>query len=307
MEQICRRWVRYLAPNLGPKRDIPAPDMMASAQYMLWMLDEYEAMQNERCPGFISGKPEYMFGAKGRRESTGFGAIFTVRELLKELNLPIDKTKASIQGFGAVGQSAFKLYQTMGGSVVSVSCWNQKENQSLTYFSPDGLDYRQLIKITDRFGDIDQTKARQSGLEVLPGDDWIAQEVDILIPAAIENQITKENVARIKPTVKVIVEGANGPTTPEADEVIKDSDITIIPDLLANAGGSICSYFEQVQSNQNYYWESSEVFSKLDIKMTSAFTSVSELAHKQGLSMREAAQLIAVERVASACRDRGWA
>ena len=162
------------------------------------------------------------------------------------------------------------------------------------------------MNITDRFGGINKTKAKELGYEILPGEAWIEQKVDILLPAAIENQITGENAEKIDAKVKIIGEGANGPTTPEADEIIKKKGIFLIPDFLANAGGVTCSYFEQVQSNMNYFWERDEVLGKLDVNMTSAFLAVSELAKKRKLYMRDAAYVIAISRVAHACKDRGW-
>jgi glutamate dehydrogenase len=164
-----------------------------------------------------------------------------------------------------------------------------------------------LLGITDRFGGIDKSKAKGFGYEILPGDDWIAQDVDILLPSAMENQVTGENVSRMSKRVKLIAEGANGPTTPEADKVIEERGIFMIPDFLANAGGVTCSYFEQVQCNMNYFWEKDEVLTKLDSKMTSAFLAVSALARKRKIYMRDAAYVIAIDRVARACRERGWA
>jgi glutamate dehydrogenase (NAD(P)+) len=163
-----------------------------------------------------------------------------------------------------------------------------------------------LQKITDRFGGIDRSKARSQGYTIAEGGDWISQEVDILIPAALENQVTGENAGSISSKVRVIAEGANGPTTPEADKVIHDKGIFLIPDFLANAGGVTCSYFEQVQSNMNYYWEKDDVLQKLDVKMTNAFLAVSELSRKRSLYMRDAAYVIAIDRVARACHERGW-
>ena len=163
-----------------------------------------------------------------------------------------------------------------------------------------------LRKISDRFGEIDKDKAKQLGYEVLPGDAWIEQEVDILIPASLEHQITGENVGRISKRVKIIAEGANGPTAPEADRVIAERGIFLIPDFLANAGGVTCSYFEQVQCNMNFFWEKDEVLGKLDNKMTAAFAAVTALAKSKKIYMRDAAYLIAIERVARACKDRGW-
>ncbi len=164
-----------------------------------------------------------------------------------------------------------------------------------------------LVSITDRFGTIDKEKAAGAGFDVLEADAWLEQEAEILIPAALENQITADNVGRINPAVKVIAEGANGPTTPEADEVLKERGIFVIPDFLANAGGVTCSYFEQVQCNTNFFWPKEEVLGRLDQKMTTAFRAVADLAEETGEFMRDAAYMIAIQRVATACHLRGWA
>jgi len=305
-EAICRGWVRQLSKNVGPVNDVPAPDVMTNPQHMLWMLDEFEAIHGGRYPGFITGKPVGMGGSLGRTEATGYGVVFTLREALKELAIKPSETTAAVQGFGNVAQYAIELYHKLGGKTVCVSCWDQDDQTSYTFRRVSGIDLNELLAITDRFGGVDKSKARQAGYEVLPGDAWIEQEVDILIPAAIEHQITGDNVGKIHPKVRVMAEGANGPTTPEADRVIQERGIFLIPDFLANAGGVTCSYFEQVQGNMNYYWERDEVLGKLDVKMTSAFSAVSDLARKQKLYMRDAAYVIAVNRVARACRDRGW-
>jgi len=206
-----------------------------------------------------------------------------------------------------VAQHAIRLYRQLGGTVLSVACWDQADQTPYTFRKQDGVDLDELLGITDTFGGIDRPKALELGYEVLPGDAWLEQPVQILIPAALENQITADNVGSIPETVKIVAEGANGPTSPDADEVLEKRGVFLIPDLLANAGGVTCSYFEQVQSNMNYYWEKDEVLGKLDVKMTSAFADVSELAGQEKLYMREAAYVIAVGRVAQACRDRGWA
>ncbi len=305
-EQICRGWVRQLSKNLGPLSDVPAPDVMTNAQHMLWMLDEYETIQGVKQPGFITGKPVGMGGSLGRTEATGYGVIFTVREALKELKIPPSDTTASLQGFGNVSQYAIELYQQISGKVICVSCWDQSEGCSYSFRKSDGIDFKELLGMTDRFGGIDKAKAKDAGYDVLPGEAWLEQDVDILIPAALENQITEDNVAKIRPRVKIIAEGANGPTTPEADKLIAERGIFMIPDLLANAGGVTCSYYEQVQSNMNHYWDRDEVLGRLDSKMTSAFDAVSQLARKRKLYMRDAAYVIAVSRVAQACKDRGW-
>jgi glutamate dehydrogenase len=305
-EQICRGWIRQLSKDVGPLRDVPAPDIMTNSQHMLWMVDEFETVHGAKFPGLITGKPVGMGGSLGRTEATGYGVIYTVREALKELGFKPDETTASVQGFGNVAQYAIELYQQMGGKVICVSCWDQNDNTSYSFRKTNGIDLKELLSITDRFGGINKDKAKEKGYEILDGDAWIEQKADILLPCAIENQITAENAGKIDNKVKLIGEGANGPTTPEADKIIAERNIFLIPDFLANAGGVTCSYFEQVQSNMNYYWEKDEVLGKLDVKMTAAFHAVSELAKKRKLYMRDAAYVIAISRVAQACKDRGW-
>jgi glutamate dehydrogenase len=305
-EQICRKWVRQIAHDMGPHRDIPTPDMMVSPQHMLWMLDEYEVIIGAKMPGFITGKPVRLGGSQGRLEATGYGLVYALREALDELDLRIDQTRASIQGFGKVGKHVVQLFQRMGGMVIAISCWDQADQTTYTFRNKDGIDFDAISRITDRFGGINKNKATNLGYEILPGEQWISQDVEILIPAAIENQITADNVDDISNSVKIIAEGADGPTTPEADSIIAKKGIILLPDLLANSGGVICSYFEQVQSNNNFYWQLDEVLGKLDVKMTSAYIDVSDLAAGKKLNMRDAAYIIAVGRVAQACRDRNW-
>jgi glutamate dehydrogenase (NAD(P)+) len=305
-ERLCRGWVRQLAKNVGPLSDVPAPDVMTNAQHMLWMLDEYEVIHGNKYPGFITGKPVGMGGSLGRTEATGFGVIYLVREALREMKIEPKNTIASVQGFGNVAQYAIRLYQQLGGKVVCVSSWDQADQVSYAFRKQDGIDIDKLLTITDRFGGINKTKAKDLGYEVLPGGAWIEQDVDILIPAALENQVNEETVKKIGPRVKIVAEGANGPTTPEADAVLHGRKIFVLPDFLANAGGVTCSYFEQVQSNMNYFWEKDEVLNKLDVKMTAAFRGVYELAQKRNLYMRDAAYTISIARVAQACRERGW-
>jgi glutamate dehydrogenase len=299
-------WVRQLAYDIGPTIDVPAPDVMTSAQHMLWMLDEFETIHRGRYPGLITGKPVGMGGSLGRTEATGYGAVFTLREALREHNVRIESTRASVQGFGNVAQYAIRLYQQLGGRVICVSSWDQKDQASYAFKRASGVDMDELVSITDPFGGIDKERAKKLGYEVLPGDAWIEQPVEILMPCAMENQITPETVKKVHAAVKFVVEGANGPTTTEADAVLKERGIYLIPDFLANAGGVTCSYFEQVQCNMNYYWDRDEVLGKLDSKMTAAFLAVSDLARRRDLYMRDAAYVIAINRVAQACKDRGW-
>jgi len=305
-ERICRGWVRQIVKNVGPNSDIPAPDVMTNPQHMLWMLDEFEMITGQKMPGFITGKPVGMGGSLGRTEATGYGVMITVREALKEMNINPENTTASFQGFGNVAQYAIELYQQMGGKVICVSSWDQKDQKSYSFRRKEGVDLKELQSVTDSFGGINKWKAQEFGYEMLPGEAWLEQEVDILVPAALENQITGENAGKINKQVKIIAEGANGPTTPDADIIIKEKNIYNIPDFLANAGGVTCSYFEQVQSNMNYFWTKDEVLGKLDQKMTTAYISVSDFARKNKLYMRDAAYVISVDKVAQACHDRGW-
>lgn len=305
-ERLCRGWVRQIARNIGPCLDVPAPDVMTNAKHMLWMLDEFEQIHGGRYPGVITGKPVGMGGSLGRTEATGFGVIYVLREALAELGIKLENTTASVQGFGNVARYAIRKYQELGGKVIAVSCWDSKDKVAYTYRKKDGVSFDELTAVTDAYGSIDQVKAKDLGYEVLPGSAWLEQDVDILIPAALENQITKDNVGKISSQVKVLAEAANGPTANEADQVIKERGIFLIPDFLANAGGVTCSYFEQVQCNMNYFWGIEEVLEKLDTKMTSAYAAVSELACKQKVYMRDAAYMIAINRVAQAVKSRGW-
>jgi glutamate dehydrogenase (NAD(P)+) len=279
---------------------------MTSPQHMVWMMDELEVIHGQKEPGFITGKPVGMGGSLGRTEATGYGVIYTVREALTLMGLTPKGTTASVQGFGNVAQYAVQLFTQCGGKVICVSCWDNADQKTYTFRKMDGATFEELIGITDKFGTVDKVKAKTLGYEVLPGDAWIEQEVDILIPAAIENQVTGDNVSRIHKKVKVVAEGANGPSTPEADKVMEERGIYLIPDFLCNAGGVTCSYFEQVQGNMNYYWSKEEVLGKLDGIMTNAFHGVAALARTRKLFTRDAAYVIAINRVASACRQRGW-
>jgi glutamate dehydrogenase (NAD(P)+) len=177
-ERLCRGWVRQLSKDLGPLVDIPAPEVMTTDRHMLWMLDEYETINHAKYPGFITGKPVFLGGSLGRKEAVGYGLVFTIREALKELDIDPDKTTASIQGFGNVGQHAAKLYDQIGGKVICVSCWDQADQRDYAYKNDDGINPEDLIVITDPFGTIDKEKAEKMGLEVLPGDAWLEQKLD---------------------------------------------------------------------------------------------------------------------------------
>lgn len=304
-EMICRGWVRQIVRNIGPFQDVPAPDVMTSGQHMIWILDEYEKITGGHFPGLITGKPVGLGGSQGRTEATGYGVVYILREALKCLGIDIKETSASFQGFGNVAQYAVELYQKYGGKAVCVSCWDNEDKTSYSFIRESGINLEELRSITDKFGTINKKKAKELGYEVADGEKWLTLDVDILVPAALENQINASNVEKISKKVKVVAEGANGPTTPEADEVFKKRGIMDLPDFLANAGGVTCSYFEQVQSNMNFYWTKEEVLTRLDNIMTNAFYGVYELAKSKNLYMRDAAYMIAISRVADACKIRG--
>ncbi|HKY83806.1 MAG TPA: Glu/Leu/Phe/Val dehydrogenase [Anaerolineales bacterium] len=305
-ERLCRGWVRQLAQNLGPTWDVPGPDLRTSSQHMLWMLDEYETLQTARVPGFVTGKPVGMGGSLGRKEANGYGVIITVREALRDMDLSVGDTTASVQGFGNVAQHAIALYHQLGGRVECVSCWDHQSGASLAYRKRSGIELQELQSISNSFGEIDRPQAEARGYEVLPGEAWLEQEVDLLIPAALETQITAENAGRIGTRVKIIAEGASAPITPDAAALLQTRGVLVIPDVLASAGGLVCSYFEQVQGNMNYYWRQDEVLGKLDVQMTDAYLAVRARARDRSLGLREAAHVIAVARVAQACQERGW-
>jgi glutamate dehydrogenase len=305
-EWLCRAFVRQIAHNAGPELDVLGPDIMTGPQQMLWMLDEYETIRGVKSPGFITGKPVHLAGSKGRKEAPGYGVMIAVREACKDLGIRIGDTRASVQGFGMVGQHAVQVYQQMGGTVASVACWNHADRQSYTFAKKGGVSFEELRSITNLFGEIDRAKAEAKGYDCLPGDSWLDQDVDILVPAALENQIRPDNVERLSRRVKIVAEAANGPTHPDADPALTQRGIMVIPDILANAGGVICSYFEQVQSNMNYFWSKDEVLAKLDNQMTAAYFDVSGFARNHHLPMRDASIMVAVERVVHACNERGW-
>jgi glutamate dehydrogenase (NAD(P)+) len=305
-ERLCRGFIRQQFHQLGPNLDVPAPDVMTNGQHMLWMLDEYETITGGRFPGMITGKPVGMGGSLGRTEATGYGVIYCLKDLLSQIKMDITKTTASLQGFGNVAEYAAKMYTELGGKIIAISCWNQTDKTAYTFKKASGCNIEELVSIKDSFGSIDKDKAVSLGYELLAGDAWLSQDVDILIPAALENQITPAVFPQISKQVKIICEAANGPTTPDCDKLIKDRNIILLPDFLCNAGGVTCSYFEQVQCNMNYFWDKKEVLEKLEYSMTKAFRAVYDLAKSDNLYMRDAAYTIAIKRVANAVKLRGW-
>ncbi len=306
-ERLCRGWVQQMWRNIGPRQDVPAPDVGTNPQMMGWMMDEYSKLVGQYTPGVITGKPLGGGGSLGRTEATGFGVIYTVREAMKHLKIDPTKSVAAIQGFGNVSQyAAIGFTEILGGKVVCVSYWDREDRAPYTVSHPKGINARFLQTITDSYGTIDKSKARQAGYTIEDGGEWIAKDADVLIPGALEGQITAETVKRISSRVRIVAEGANGPTTPEADEVLKSNNIFVIPDFLCNAGGVTTSYFESVQNDMNFYWTKEEVLERLDTKMTQAFYGVLEMAEKEGVFMRDAAYMVAIARVVKAMELRGW-
>ena len=305
-ERLCRGYVRKAFEMIGPNNDVPAPDVMSNAQHMLWMLDEYETIARGSYPGVITGKPVGQGGSLGRTEATGFGVVYVLKDLLDNEKIDIKETTASLQGFGNVGEYAALLYTEYGGKVISVSCYDMADSKAYTYRKKSGCDIKELVSIKDSFGSIDKNKAKSLGYELLDGDAWLSEDVDILIPAALENQITPVTFNNISKNVKIICEAANGPTTPDCDPLIKERGIIMLPDFLTNAGGVTVSYFEQVQCNMNFFWSYEEVLDKLKYAMGKAFRDVYSLSKERDIYMRDAAYIIAIEKVSKTVKLRGW-
>ena len=306
-ERLCRGWVQNMWRNIGPRQDVPAPDVGTTPQMMGWMMDEYSKLVGQFTPGVITGKPVGGGGSLGRTEATGFGVIYTVREAMKHLKIDPTKSVAAAQGFGNVSQyAAIGFIELLGGKVACVSYWDRADKTSYTVSHPNGVNPRFLQSITDQYGSIDKEKARQAGYVIEDGDAWITKDVDVLLPGALEGQVNAETVKRVSSRVRIVAEGANGPTTPEADEVFKRNGVFVIPDFLCNAGGVTVSYFEGVQNDMNFYWTKDEVLQRLDAKMTQAFESVLEMSEGEKVFMRDAAYMVAIKRVVTAMELRGW-
>jgi glutamate dehydrogenase (NAD(P)+) len=306
-ERLARGWVDQIWKNIGPRADVPAPDVGTTPQMMGWMMDEYSKLAGAFTPGVFTGKPLGNGGSLGRTEATGYGVIYTVREAMKHLKMKSKGATAAIHGFGNVAQyAAMGFIEMLGGKVVCVGCWDRHDKRPYTYTKMSGIDPHFLLTITDEYGTIDKARAKRAGYLVEDGNAWIAKDVDVLMPCAIEGVLTGETARTIGKRVRIVAEGANGPTTPEADAVLKRRGLFLVPDFLANAGGVTCSYFESVQNDMNFYWPKDEVLGKLDQKMTSAFHGVLEMAKKHKAYMRNAAYMVAIDRVVQAMKLRGW-
>ena len=299
LERLTRSMVTQFFPIIGPTKDIPAPDVNTNAEIMGWFVDTYSTLKGELSPGVVTGKPIALGGSLGRAEATGRGIMFATREVAKKKGIDLKGARIAVQGAGNVGGVAAKLIHREGGIVVAIS------DVSGGIYKEDGLDIDEIISfLTAERGRLlkDYTVP---GLKRISNDEILTQDVDILVPAALENQITEKNADKIK--AKIIVEGANGPTTSAADAILAKRDITLVPDILANAGGVVVSYFEWVQNLQNFYWSEAKVNESLEDIMVNAFESVWETAQKHKVSMRVAAYMVSVDRIVTASKMKGMA
>ncbi len=292
-ERLTRRFTSEIINFIGPEVDIPAPDMGTNAQTMAWMMDTYSMGKGRTVPACVTGKPVSIGGSEGRSDATGRGIVFVTREALKEWKMDITDITVAVQGFGNVGGVAARIFHEMGAKVVAVS------DAVNGIYDPKGLDIPSLIACANRDGSL--TNSRTG--EPIGSKELLELKVDVLVPAAIENQITESNAHTIK--ARVVVEGANGPTTPGADQILRENDVFLIPDILANGGGVVVSYFEWVQDLQFFFWSEQQVNSKMEDIMTNAYREVRATALHEGVNMRLAAYLIAVRRVSDATSLRG--
>ncbi|WP_372508856.1 Glu/Leu/Phe/Val family dehydrogenase [Pseudalkalibacillus decolorationis] len=294
LEELSRGFIRELEPVIGPEKDIPAPDVNTDQKIMGWMLDEFDRLRGHNVPGFITGKPLIIGGSEGRLEATGRGVVITIKEAAKRFDYDLSKMTAVIQGFGNVGSITAKYLEINNVKVVAVT------DAGGGAYQPKGMNISELIEYVKEKG----TVSGFPGSEEISNDDMFAMECDILIPAALENQITGNNAGAIK--AKIVAEAANGPTTPEGNRIMEEKGIFIIPDILCNAGGVTVSYFEWVQNTMHYAWKEAEVIEKLEEKMIEAFKIVYEMREEKRVKMREAAYLVGVGRLAQAMIARGW-
>ena len=293
LERLSRGYVRALGDFIGPEKDIPAPDVYTNPRIMAWMMCEFSKRKGHNVPGVITGKPVEVFGSEGRNEATGNGLAFATREVLKYLKLNPKNMTATIQGYGNLGHVVADRYLEMGIKVIAAS------DSKGAIYNPDGLNPHEILAHKKKTGSVVGLR----GTKKITNEQLLEMKCDILAPCALENVITKENANRIK--AKIIMEGANGPTTPDAEKILHKKKILVVPDILANAGGVTVSYFEWVQNLTNYYWSEKEVNEKLDCIMTKAFCKTVEMLEKHKVDMRTAAYILAVKRVAETMRLRG--
>lgn len=293
IERLSRGYVRAISQIVGPTKDIPAPDVYTNSQIMAWMMDEYSTLNEHDSPGFITGKPIVLGGSQGREKATAQGVTICIEEAAKKRGLALKDARIVIQGFGNAGSFLSKFLYDAGAKIVGIS------DAYGALHDPDGLDIDYLLDRRDSFGTVttlfDNTISNKELFEL---------DCDIIVPAAVANQITAENAPNIK--ASIVVEAANGPTTEEATRILTERGILLVPDVLASAGGVTVSYFEWVQNNQGYYWPENEVNEKLHAKLVEAFDNVYETAENRRINMRLAAYMVGLRNVAEASRFRGW-
>lgn len=293
LERLSRGYVRAISQIVGPTKDIPAPDVYTNSQIMAWMMDEYSRLREFDSPGFITGKPLVLGGSHGRETATARGVTICINEAVKKIGKELKGARVVIQGFGNAGSYLAKFMHDAGAKVVAVS------DVYGAVYDPEGLDINYLLDRRDSFGTFSQLFT-----DTISNKELLELDCDILVPAAISNQITEENAANIK--ASIVVEAANGPTTLEATKILTERGILLVPDILASAGGVTVSYFEWVQNNQGYYWTEEEVLEKLEKVMVSSFDTIYQQAQTHKVDMRLAAYMVGIKKVAEASRFRGW-
>jgi glutamate dehydrogenase (NAD(P)+) len=293
LERMTRRYTAEIIEFLGPEKDVPAPDVNTNEQTMAWIMDTYSMHMRQTVTAVVTGKPLSIGGSRGRREATGRGIALVCDEALKYLNIQRDGCRVVIQGFGNVGSNAAQLMQRRGYKIIGIGEWDGG------LFNPNGIDIEALLEHRLRNG----TVLGFRGAEAMPTADLLTTECEILIPAATENVITSRNAERIR--ARIVCEGANGPTTAVADEILADKKVFIIPDILANAGGVTASYFEWVQDRQGYFWKESEVNERMETILAESFDDVTRYAEAHAVNNRIAAYMLAIDRVASTIKQRG--
>ncbi len=295
LERLSRAYIRQVGRILGPATDVPAPDVYTDAQIMAWMMDEFSAMHGHNVPGMITGKPLCLGGSCGRNDATARGGMYATREAAKVLGLDLKGKTAAIQGYGNAGMFAHQLgEELLGLKIVAVS------DSKGGIYNEHGLEPETVMAHKGKTGSVIDFP----GAKNITNAELLTLDVTVLFPSALENQITGQNAAEVKATI--LAELANGPTTPEADDILYANGVFVLPDFLCNAGGVTVSYFEQVQNAYNYYWPTEEVYEKLDEKMTAAFQSMYDMSQAYKVNNRIAAYLVSVSRVAEAVRTRGW-
>lgn len=293
IERITRRYINQISPIIGVDKDIPGPDVNTNAQTMAWMMDAYSSKEGKNSPGIVTGKPISLGGSLGRVEATGRGVFIIGSAAAKDMGLSLEGARVAVQGYGNVGSIAARLFKDAGAKIVAI------QDYSGSIYNKDGIDLDLLDAHQAKAGGIKGAKCAQD----ISSDEFWAVESEILIPAALEGQIHRDNAPKIK--TKIIVEGANGPTTPEADDILKQNGVLVVPDILANAGGVTVSYFEWVQNSINFYWSVELVNERLENIMKNAYKSVSETAKKHSVTLRSAAFITACKRILDVRKLRG--